>query len=99
MTNERKSTCHAVWIIAHENTERILFLSDLSLQFGNLRVRGVEHLFGLHDVQLRGDTVLETVLCQLDGIFLGFDRVASDLELQVKREKSEIVTRHVAYER
>ncbi len=70
MTNERKSTCHAVWIIAHENTERIFFLSDLSLQFGNLRVRGVEHLFGLQDVQLRGDTVLEAVLCQLDGIFL-----------------------------
>ena len=81
MLDQRASTRHAVWVIAQKNTERILFQSDLPLQVGNLRVRGVEHLLSLQHVELRGDPMVQSVLGQLDGIFLGLDRVACDLEL------------------
>src|SRR5712671_3138987 len=43
--------------------------------------------------------MLESVLRQLDGVLLGFDGVTSDLELQVKRKKREIVTRDVTHQR
>src|SRR5260370_1156484 len=55
-------------------------------------------LFGLQDVELRGDTVVQAELRQLDGVFLGRDRIASDLELQVQGKKREIVTGHVAHQ-
>src|SRR5258708_7274580 len=43
--------------------------------------------------------MLEAVVSQLNCIFLGFDGVASDLELQVKRKKREIVARDVTHKR
>src|SRR5260370_39676984 len=77
----------------------MLFQSGLSFQFGKLRVGGVEYLFGLQDVELRGDTVVQAELRQLDGVFLGRDRIASDLELQVQGKQREIVTGDVGHQR
>ena len=99
MLDQREPPYHAVGVIAQKNTERILFQSDLSLQIRDLRIRGVEYLFSLQDVEPCGDAVLEAVLRQLDGIFLGLDCVAGDLELQVKGKKREIVTGYVAHQR
>jgi hypothetical protein len=43
--------------------------------------------------------VLEAKLRQLHGIFLSLDRVAGDLELQVERQKREIVAGDVTHQR
>ena len=83
-------------IISEQNADCIFQLSDLPLQFGNLRICRVEHLLGLQYIELCSDTVIQPQLGQVDCVLLCRNRVASDLQLQIKREQLEVVTRNVA---
>ena len=95
MLDQGKPTWNAFWIIAEQNADRIFLLCDLTLQIRDLSVRGIEHLLGLEDIQLRGDTVLETELRQLHRISLCGDCFMCNLQLQVQLQKSEVVVRHI----
>jgi len=58
-----------------------------------------KHLLSLKPIQLRGDAVVHSERSELDGILLGLHGVARDLELQIKLQEREVVTRHVADKR
>ena len=99
MLDQRPSARHAFRILSHENTDCILRLPDLPLEVGDLSVGRVEHLLRLKHIELRSYSVVESQLGQLDRLFLGFDRVFGDLELEVKPEELEVVARHVTHQR
>ncbi len=66
LLDERNPACDVLWVIAEQDADRIFFLSNLSLQVRNLRIRGIEDLLGLEHIQLRGDAVLKPQLGKFD---------------------------------
>jgi hypothetical protein len=58
LPDERNPACDVLWVMAEQDTDRILFLCNLALQVGDLGVRSIENLLGLENIQLCGDAVL-----------------------------------------
>src|SRR5258708_27124467 len=99
LPRERASAPDGLRGLANENADGIFLLADLSFEVRDLRIGGVEHLLSLKHIQLRGDAVVHSERRELDGILLGLHGVAGDLELQIKLQEHEVVTRHVADKR
>src|SRR6267378_5283069 len=99
MLHQRESARHGLRVVAKENTDGIFFLRDSSLQVRDLSVRRIKNLLSLQNVELCGYAVIDAKLGELHRVFLRLDGLARDLELQVKLQEREIVTRHVAHER
>src|SRR5262249_776191 len=71
-----------LWRSAKKNADGIFFLSDLSFEVGNLRVRRVQDLLGLQHVQFGRHAVLHTKVRQVYRVFLSLHGVARDLQLK-----------------
>ena len=97
--HQRASARNALRVVAQKNADGILFLRDLSLQVGDLRVCGIEDLLGLEYVEFRCHAVLDAEFRELNGIFLGLYGLVGDLELQIELQEREIVAGDVAHQR
>ncbi len=86
-------------VIAQKNTDRIFRLANLPFQIGNLCVGRIEYLLRLQHIELRGDAMFHSQFGKLDGVLLCLDCALSNLKLQIKCEKQEVVTRHVTHQR
>jgi hypothetical protein len=82
--------------VTKENTDRVLLLADLSLKIRVRRIGGIENLLGLQNIQLGANTMVKPQPCQLDGVFLCFDCVLGDTQLEVEIEQLKIATGDVA---
>ena len=98
LLDQRNPARDVLRIIAEQDADGVFFLGNLSLQVGDLRIRGIEHLLSLEHIQLRGDAVIEPQVGKFDRIGLGLDRLSRDRELQVELQQREIVARHIADE-
>src|SRR5579864_2025709 len=96
LLHQWKPARYVVWVVSEQDADGIFFLSNQSLQIRYLRICCVENLLGLEYVKFCSDTAIKPELSQFDRIGLCPYCLASDLELKIKLQESEVVTRKVA---
>ena len=96
--DQRPAALDRSWIPSEQHADRVLLLFDLAPEVDDLRLRRVDELLGLADVEERRRAAAFPHFRELQRFLPGRQRASGDLELEVERLEVVVAARHLRHE-
>ena len=91
LLHQRKPARHVLRIIAQQNADGVLLLTNLPFQVRNSGVGSVENLLCLEHIQFCRHSMVEPQPGEFDRGYLSLDRIPCDLQFQIEFEQREVI--------